>query len=153
MEYQDFPAVEWIVYFKNNGVTNTPILDTILGLETSFRRGKSGEFLLHGIKGDSCSADSYEPYQLELIPGLKKHFSPPDYSGKSSDGPDGWPYYNLQMPGGGIILAVGWPGQWATSLARDADRNLRVTAGQGGRGMCSFDCTLRPPVHPRQPDR
>ena len=35
------------------------------------------------------------------------NFAPPSYSGKSSDGPNGWPYYNLQVPGGGIILAIG----------------------------------------------
>jgi alpha-galactosidase len=131
LEYADYPVVEWTVYFKNHGVTNTPILDTILGLDTSFRRGGSGEFLLHGIKGDFCTADSYEPYQLELIPGLGKKFSPPNDSGKSCDGPEGWPYSNLQLPGdGGIILAVGWPGQWASSFSRDAGRGLRITAGQ-----------------------
>ena len=131
VEYADYPAIEWTVYFKNNGVTNTPILESIQGLDTSFRRGANGEFVLHGIKGDFCTADSYEPYQLKLVPGLTKNFSPPNYSGKSCDGPEGWPYYNLQLPGdGGVILAVGWPGQWATSFARDAGRNLRITAGQ-----------------------
>ena len=34
------------------------------------------------------------------------------------------------MPGGGLILAVGWPGQWAASFARDAASGLQVTAGQ-----------------------
>jgi alpha-galactosidase len=51
-------------------------------------------------------------------------------TGKSSDGPDGWPYFNLQTPGGGTIIAVGWPGQWGASFTRDADAGLRVHAGQ-----------------------
>ena len=41
-----------------------------------------------------------------------------------------FPYYNLQMPGGGILMAIGWPGEWASSFTRDGDRNLHVTAGQ-----------------------
>ena len=41
-----------------------------------------------------------------------------------------FPYYNLAMPGGGLILAVGWPGQWAATFTRDADRGLRIVAGQ-----------------------
>jgi alpha-galactosidase len=57
------------------------------------------------------------------------NFSPAG-SGKSCDGPAGWPYYNLQMPGGGVILAIGWPGQWASSFTRDAGNNLRIEAGQ-----------------------
>ncbi len=131
VEYADYPAVEWTVYFKNTGAGPMPILQNIQGLDARFCRGEKGEFRLHGIKGDSCTADSYEPYQLELTPGLAKSFSPPNYSGKSCDGPDGWPYYNLQMPGGGgVLLAIGWPGQWASSFTRDRGCRLRITAGQ-----------------------
>lgn len=131
VEYADFPAVEWTVYFKNTGTSTTPILENIQGLDTCFRRGAKGEFRLHTLKGDSCTADSYEPYTLELHPGLAKNFSPPAYSGKSSDGPEGWPYYNLQLPGGGgVMVAVGWPGQWASSFVRDPGRQLRIRAGQ-----------------------
>jgi alpha-galactosidase len=57
-------------------------------------------------------------------------FAPPDWSGKSCDGPAGWPYFNLQTPGGGVIVAVGWPGQWAASFTRDAGTGLTVRAGQ-----------------------
>jgi len=110
VEYADYPVVEWTAYFKNTGTSDTAILENIQGLDTSFERGEKGEFVLHGIKGDFCTTDSYEPYQHTLTPNWKKRFSPPDYSGKSCDGPDGWPYYNLQIPGGGVIIAVGWPG-------------------------------------------
>jgi len=130
VEYADFPVVEWTVYLKNAGVKNTPILESIQGLDTKFQRDADGEFLLHGIKGDWCVAESYEPYALVLGPNAAMKRAPPPHSGKSCDGPDGWPYYNLQMPGGGVILAVGWPGQWATAFTRDAGRALRVTAGQ-----------------------
>jgi alpha-galactosidase len=131
VEYADYPAVEWTVYLKNTGSVPTPILENIQGLDASFDRGDGGEFVLHGIKGDSCTADSYEPYQLELIPELKKSFSPPTYSGKSCDGADGWPYYNLRLPSGdGVVIAVGWPGQWASSFVREPGRRLRIIAGQ-----------------------
>ncbi|HMO84136.1 MAG TPA: alpha-galactosidase [Lacipirellulaceae bacterium] len=130
IEYRDFPAIEWTVYFKNNGGKRTPLLQDITGLDLTLTRGDGGEFVLHGIKGDFCSADSYEPFQLEMPAGFEKKFSPPPYSGKSSDGPDGWPYHNLQMPGGGMIVAVGWPGQWESSFTRVGGKGLRMTAGQ-----------------------
>jgi alpha-galactosidase len=129
VEYADYPAVEWTVYFTNAGKNDTPILEDIQGLDTHFERGTAGEFVLHGIKGDWCTADSYEPYQLTLDANAVEKFAP-SKSGKSSDGPKGWPYYNLQIPGGGVILAVGWPGQWASSFARDDRNGLRVVAGQ-----------------------
>ncbi len=129
VEYNDYPVVKWTIYFKNTGTNNSPILQDVQGLDTKLSRTSGPEFLLHTLKGDWDTADSYEPYQLTLGPGSKHTFGPPE-SGKSCDGPDGWPYYNLQMPGGGIILAIGWPGQWAGSFTRDAGDGLRVQAGQ-----------------------
>lgn len=128
--YSDYPAIEWTMHFKNTGSVPTPVLKDILGLDANFKRGTGEEFVLNGIQGDWCAAESYQPYRLILDPGTKKQFSPPPESGKSSDGPTGWPYYNLQMPGGGVMLAIGWPGQWASAFTRDAADSLRVTAGQ-----------------------
>ena len=131
VDYADYPVVEWTVWFKNTSATNTPILENIQGLDAQFERGaKDGEFVLNGIKGDFCTADSFEPYCKVLAPGSVIRFAPPNHSGKSSDGPAGWPYFNLQTPGGGVMLAVGWPGQWAGSFARDAATGLTVRAGQ-----------------------
>ena len=129
VEYSDFPVVEWTVYLKNSGNENTPIIKDIQGLDAAFQRKDQGEFVLNGIKGDFCTADSYEPYQLTLDPNFIKTFTPLP-SGVSSNGPDGWPYYNLQIPGGGVILAIGWPGQWASSFTRDNSTGLQIKAGQ-----------------------
>lgn len=130
----DFPAVEWTVYLKNTGSRDSPLLEDIQGLEAWFDSALPGNFTLHGIQGDTCAAESFRPYTLPLPPGASKRFSPPvngdRVSGKSSDGPDGWPYFNLQMPGGGVIVAVGWPGQWEASFARDPVRGVKVKAGQ-----------------------
>ena len=59
VEYRDFPVVEWTVYFKNAGQQNTPILEDIQALDLRLERATDGEFVLHGIKGDFYSADSY----------------------------------------------------------------------------------------------
>ncbi|MCL5945679.1 MAG: alpha-galactosidase [Planctomycetes bacterium] len=128
VEYNDYPVVEWTVYFKNTGVSPTPIIQNIQALDTHFSRGVGSEFVLNTIKGDFCTPDSYQPYQLELTPDRVEKFAP--VGGKSSNGPRGWPYYNLQTPGGGIILAIGWPGQWASSFIRDNADGLHIQAGQ-----------------------
>lgn len=136
VEYHDFPAVEWTAYFKNAGARRTPMLEDIQGLNARFEGSADGEFVLHGIKGDFCTADSFEPYRQTLAPNTVTRFAPPASSGKSSDGPKGWPYFNLQFPGGGVILAVGWPGQWASSFTRDGTRGLRIRAGQQLARLC-----------------
>jgi alpha-galactosidase len=128
VEYSDFSVIDWTVYFKNTGTSNTPILKDIQGLDSRFEKDTNGKFVLHGNKGDWCVAESYEPYHLTLDPNMKKRFAP--VGGRPTNGPEGWPYYNLQMPGGGLIIAVGWPGQWATSFVRDDKDGLRIVAGQ-----------------------
>lgn len=129
VEYAHHPVLEWTVFVKNLGAANSPIIADLQGLDAHFERSTGGEFQLHGIKGDSCTADSFEPYTAPLNPGSTLTFAPPS-SGKSSDGPRGWPYFNLQVPAGGVILAVGWPGQWASSFVRDEATGLRIRAGQ-----------------------
>jgi alpha-galactosidase len=130
VEYSDFPVAEWTVFFKNTGRTNTPILENIQALDTKLARGAEGEFVLHGNKGDWCAPESYEPYRTTLGPKTTQRFAPD--GGRPTNGPKGWPYFNLQMPEGGLMFAIGWPGQWACSFARDDRTGLRIIAGQQG---------------------
>lgn len=126
VDYSDFPAAEWTVWFTNTSKTDSAVLEKIQGLDVSFDRGQTGEFVLHGIAGDSCRPESYQPFDRPLKPKESARFAP--VGGRSTNG--AFPYYNLQWPDGGVLLAVGWPGQWATSFARDGGTSLRVQAGQ-----------------------
>jgi alpha-galactosidase len=126
VEYADFPVVEWTVFLRNTGKTDTPIIENIQALNARWERPDGGEFVLRGIKGDFCAPDSYEPYETVLGPNAAQKFAP--WGGRPTNGL--FPYYSLTMPGGGVMLAVGWPGQWATSFARDAGKALQITAGQ-----------------------
>ncbi len=124
-EYTGFPIVEWTVWLRNTGNRDTPLIENIQGLNSTFAANPKDALSLHGIRGDTCVAESFQPWTRELKTGVRHVFSPPvkgGYaSGKSSDGPDGWPYWNLKTPGGGMILAVGWPGQWEAKFERSKD--------------------------------
>jgi alpha-galactosidase len=126
IEYTAFPVVEWTVRFHNRGKVDTPILQGIRAVDVWIEKPSSGEFVLHGCKGDDCTPDSYQPYQLVLGPGANHTFAPP--GGRPTE--VAFPYYNLSMPGGGLILALGWPGQWSATFARDTQNAVRVTGGQ-----------------------
>ncbi len=124
VEYSDFPAAEWTVYFKNTGKENTPILENIQGLDSTIRQGNV-YVLLHS-NGDTFSENLYQPFDLPLTPNAVQRFAP--NGGRGSNGQ--FPYYNLGYANGGMLIAVGWPGQWATTFTRDAADGLRITAGQ-----------------------
>ena len=124
--YADFPVVEWTVYFKNTGQRNTAVLASLQAIDTQIERSREGEYLLKYHKGDTCAPDLYQPLEQVLTPKSELRLAPTGGRGTNH----AFPYYNLTMPGGGLILAVGWPGQWAATFARDAGRGLRIVAGQ-----------------------
>ena len=126
--WKDYPTVEWTVYFKNEGTTDTPILESIQAIDTIFERSSQGEFVLHHHIGDKCSLDSFAPIQTTLGPNVSKKFVPA--GGRPSDSE--WPYYNLECPyeKEGVIIVIGWPGQWASQFIRDDGVGLRIRAGQ-----------------------
>jgi alpha-galactosidase len=125
-EGRDFPTVEWTLYFKNTGNQNTPVLSDIQAMDTLLAPKGSGDVLLRHFKGDSYTKDSFEPFETKLTSGIDRRFAP--VGGRSSNGE--WPYYNLGWNGGGVMLAIGWPGQWACRFTRDPGAGVRVRAGQ-----------------------
>lgn len=126
IEYLDFPTVEWTLHFQNSGTKDTPILSDIQGLDAEWNLGGQTECVLNHHSGDDCTPDSFEPHRLPLAPKSEHVFAP--VGGRPTN--RGFPYFNIESPGRGIIAAVGWPGQWAARFSREADGTLRIRAGQ-----------------------
>jgi len=127
VEYTDFPTVEWTLSFKNSGTNDTPRLEGILPLDARFQRRESGEFLLHHFIGSPCQANDYEPLEtrLEAKASQRLHTD----GGRPTN--TRLPYFNLETgPDSGVIVVLGWAGQWAAQFTRDEGRGLRVTGGQ-----------------------
>lgn len=124
--YERFPVVEWTLHFKNTGTANTPILEDIQALDARFERNAEGEFLLHHATGSPSSATDYQPLQTPLPRKAEKRIA--TSGGRSTD--SDLCYFNLDWPGRGVILALGWPGQWVAQFTRDEGTAVRVRAGQ-----------------------
>ncbi len=124
--YQDFPVVEWMVYLKNVGTQPTPILQRILGLDAPWPIAGDEISILHHHRGSLASRSDYEPLQSPLEPGTPLRFAP--VGGRPSNGV--WPYFNLQQKDRGLIVVVGWPGQWAVEFMLREDQSVHITAGQ-----------------------
>jgi alpha-galactosidase len=126
IEYSDFPTAEWVLYFRNTGAQDTPILSDIQAVELALARNGQGEFILNHHAGDNCTPDSYEPKRLTLEPKSEHRFAPAGGRPTSV----GFPYFNLEWAGEGLIIVIGWPGQWSAQFTRDAGGGLRVRGGQ-----------------------
>ncbi len=122
--FSDSPAVDWLLEFANQGSTDTPILEDILPLDLSIPASANERLRLHHANGSSCRMDDFLPHLTELPPASQVTLAP--VGGRSSSG--ALPFFNLQRAAGGLLIAIGWSGQWALQLTRDASQ-LRVSAG------------------------
>jgi len=124
--YADYPVVEWTVYLKNTERTDSPLLEGIQALDIGLERHEEGEFLLHHAVGSLCEARDYQPLETVLEPSEVTQIGAS--GGRSTE--TSMSYFNLEWDGRGLIIALGWPGQWSSEFARDDEDGLRIRAGQ-----------------------
>jgi alpha-galactosidase len=124
--YSDFPVVEWTVYLKNTGSAPTPIVEQLQAIDSGFERTAEGEFLLHHSKGSPNSPTDFQPFVTPMPSGSVQRFVAA--GGRPTDAD--LSYFNLEWAKQGVIVGLGWPGQWAATFTRDKQRGVRVAAGQ-----------------------
>jgi len=139
--YDDFPAVEWVLAFKNNSVKPTPILEDVRALDAQFQ-GAGGSFMLHRALGSNAAPSDFSPVDQPLAPRGQIDLAPT--AGRSSD-TTSLPFFNLEAPGadgcresnvkspqtlcnGGVMIGLGWSGQWSASF-RGAEGAVQLKMG------------------------
>ena len=127
VEYRDFPAVEWVLDFSNEGKSDTPIIEGIQALDMELAGPKEG-FTLHHSLGESNSAKSFAPVNDVLKPDKPEATVFTPVGGRSSDGH--MPFFNVDDRSGGVVIAIGWSGQWKASFQPVGGGKLRIQAGQ-----------------------
>ena len=121
--YRDFPAAEWVVYFRNAGEQASPILADIRPLDLAWPVNSVA--VLHRSRGSRSSLDDFL-YTSEPLGNAPVRMAAG--GGRSSN--DWLPFFNLQSGDAGVIVAVGWSGQWAAQVVRAGPDQVRLSAGQ-----------------------
>lgn len=141
MQFSAFPAVEWVLRFKNTSTSDTPILEDVQALDGHLQC-EQGDPDIHYAKGATCSPDDFMPLRRVLNKSGEHHLEPG--GGRSSS--DFLPFFNLETKGEGVIIAIGWTGQWAISFRRPDGPNVHVRCG-----MAATHLKLRPGEEIRSP--
>jgi len=119
-QYADFPnAVDWVLRFRNDGSTDTPILEDILPLHSAMPAAP-GKLTIRHAKGSVANAEDFTPMTEQLDPGSDQHYEPE--WGRSSSGMT-LPFFNLQTGDHGLIMAIGWSGNWKADFSYDKQSN------------------------------
>jgi alpha-galactosidase len=142
VQFSDWPAVEWVAHFKNTGIADTLIIESIQALDSLLPVVGSGPPRLHWAKGAVASFDDFAPQETVLKPGAKLRLQPG--GGRSSS--QVMPFFNVEGAGGGVVAAIGWSGEWAAEFASDASGQVALKAG-----LAKTHLRLRPGEEIRTP--
>ena len=137
IEFCDYPAVEWIVYFKNTGDKDTLVLNEIQALDLSLQRLGNDEFVVHYANGGQTRPDDFMPISQNMPPNQELKFG----STYELSSGQKLPFFNIEYDQQGIIGAVGWSGSWIAQMVRDPDKGLRVKTGVSTQFGYNIDST------------
>jgi len=123
--FEDFPAAEWVVRFKNTGRTPTPLIAEVRACAVAlleFAESAADPVTLYRARGSSAQRSDFGPIEGTISPGGKVGFGPT--AGRSSD-TNALPFFNIATPEHGIVAAIGWSGRWEAIVRRSLGWNGR----------------------------
>lgn len=124
--YSDFPAVEWLMWVKNNGVSNSPPLQNLCPLDAVFTGEPGNVFNLHSSAGGQQSRDAFRPGVEFIREGTRKTLR--NTRGRPSE--QVLPFFDLESGQSGAVFAVGWSGQWLAEIAGLQSQEVRLLVQQ-----------------------
>jgi len=134
--FVNYPAVEWVAYFRNTGSAGSPIIANIQALDSSLPLVHEGACCVHYAEGSEThyeglaakvseiQFDNFAPHETRLGNGDTLRLA--SIEGRSSHGH--LPFFNATLDAGGVIGAVGWTGDWAATFEHRGD-GLHIRAG------------------------
>lgn len=108
--YEDKASCDWTVYIANEGEENSPVISSFYAMNSALPTGKKAD--IYFSNGSFCEADDFETFKSELV------FLPAVFSANGGRTESFLPYFNIHGKDCGAVLAVGWSGQWYTSITQ-----------------------------------
>lgn len=142
--FANSPAAEWVLHFENTGTADTPVISDIEPLDVGLRSGYAKRTLaLHELHGDGCDHDTFSVLESTIDAGRTKTIAS---TGGRPSSVSAFPFFDLEYAGQGLIVGIGWTGQWAAHFTRAGSGPARLAAG-----MEATHLVLRPGERIRSP--
>ncbi len=139
-KHPEYDAYEWVNYFENTGDKNTKLISELWDSDCDVKIGPADKYewvadikdidyltKIYNPRGSDNSAEDFSTdirymfeneYQNAIHLDLKKCFATED--GRSSSGKSA-PFFNIHNKGQGVIISIGWTGQWKCEFLRKED--------------------------------
>lgn len=136
--YEDSASCEWTVFIKNTADEKSPVISDFYAADCSVPTGKKAE--IYYSKGSEPAPDDFELLKAG-VPATALRFNANGGRTESC-----LPYFNLNGKDGGVVLAVGWSGQWLTKISQGlGDTEIQVSQ-ESLKGYLNSDETVRSPL-------
>lgn len=141
--YADFDAIEWTLHFTNDGTKDSPSIHDVAAVDVTFA-GRDAFQTLVTARGSDASRHDFEPVVVTMDKEQTYSFAPT--GGRSSD-ISAFPFFQLDAgTAGGVLLAIGWSGNWKADFDATSNGSVRWRAG-----MKDLDLFLHPAESVRTP--
>lgn len=128
---------QWTVYIKNTGTENSGVISDFYALNSSFNTGKAE---LYYSMGSNTAASDFSLIKKDLS---AKELNFGGVDGKPTE--NYLPYFNIFGEDFGMVVGIGWTGQWAASFS-NKNGETAITAKQE-----NFNAYLLPGEEIRSP--
>ncbi len=109
--FKENATCQWTVYIKNTGNENSGVISDFYALDSSF---STGDAEVYYSMGSDTAASDFSLIRKNLTSVARK------FSGNEGKPTEKYlPYFNINGENGGMILGIGWTGQWAASLSEE----------------------------------
>lgn len=123
--YADQQAIEWQVRLKPSAKTYFGDVSAITTADLEFDFGDEGEVQLRWSEGSHALPSDFKPNVSQLTAGEPVTLR--SFGGRSSDGV--LPFFQLAGARGGVVLAIGWSGDWEGSFELRAGNKVAFRSG------------------------
>lgn len=107
--FEENATCQWTAYIKNTGSGNSGVISDFYALDSSFA---TGDAELYYSMGSNTAPSDFSLIRKKLS-SFGKTFSANE--GKPTEAY--LPYFNIKGENGGMILGIGWTGQWIAELS------------------------------------
>lgn len=124
-QYPEYAAIEWQVRLQGLPVATSGQQANLRSADFVVGFPSESSPILHWSQGSHAEPSDFRPWVDPLAIGQVRELE--SFGGRSSDGV--MPYFNLASEGGGLIVAIGWSGDWRASFESLGQGRVRIIAG------------------------
>ncbi len=143
--YGHNPSLDYVIYVSNTSSTqNTPVISKLNAIDSDFEMKSAGGYTVHTNRGSGEDIDDFKPIVEKLsLAEPKKTYN---VVGGSSSNKTGFPFFDVIGRDEGIIMAIGWSGQWESNFEFISNSTFNIKARQQ-----TFNAVLLPEETIRTP--